>query len=185
MAFSKPLILSETEKERLRLKLKERSVVTDSGCWLFRLDGEYGILKINNKVFLAHRVSYTVFKEDIPQDLLVCHTCDNPSCVNPDHLFTGTNKDNDLDMVKKNRNRFSLEVLTENGKKTGAAVGSKTGRLNGVKGSPNAKLLSDEEIREIRRMFANGASYKDVIGVFGITKGQCYAIKNFINYRNI
>lgn len=56
------------------------------------------------KTFRAHRYSYQVFVGEIPEGLLVCHTCDVRHCVNPEHLWLGTNQDNVDDMVKKNRN---------------------------------------------------------------------------------
>ena len=61
--------------------------------------------KINNKwiMYKAHRYSYETFKEQIPPGLLVLHKCDNPGCVNPEHLFIGIHKDNTLDKINKNR----------------------------------------------------------------------------------
>jgi hypothetical protein len=58
-----------------------------------------------NGIYKAHRVSYQIFKGDIPERLCVCHSCDNAGCVNPDHLWIGTIKDNNLDRVRKGRDR--------------------------------------------------------------------------------
>jgi hypothetical protein len=63
----------------------------------------YGSFSINGKTYLAHRISYTICHGDIPEGLCVLHHCDNRLCVNPGHLFLGTNFDNIQDMVRKNR----------------------------------------------------------------------------------
>jgi hypothetical protein len=78
-----------------------------SGCWLWKgapdKDG-YGRIGIKKKTFKAHRVSYALHNGD-HGDLMVMHKCDTPPCVNPDHLFIGTAKDNSDDMKKKGRSR--------------------------------------------------------------------------------
>lgn len=84
-------------------------------CWIWagaRLPRGYGRLGIDGRQFLAHRVSYALYRGEVPNDLLVCHTCDVPSCVNPDHLFLGTAQDNIRDAVNKGRQVPALKERT-------------------------------------------------------------------------
>jgi hypothetical protein len=76
-------------------------------CWNwsgYRNALGYGVFGHGRKSHLAHRVSYSLHVEP-PGDLRVCHKCDNPSCVRPDHLFLGTDLDNTRDMIAKGRMR--------------------------------------------------------------------------------
>ena len=81
--------------------------VTESGCWLwigYINSGGYGrMFTRGNRGVLAHRYSYWMHKGEIPKGKYVCHTCDTPSCVNPNHLFIGTKADNNKDRHQKNR----------------------------------------------------------------------------------
>lgn len=89
-------------------------------CWEWKKckdkDG-YGQYQINKKKYLSHRISWILENGDIPKKMCICHKCDNPSCVNPNHLFLGTNKNNSEDMTNKNRQakgeNQGLHKLTE------------------------------------------------------------------------
>lgn len=79
-----------------------------SSCWLWiagkNSDG-YGMINFQGKTFLAHRASWEFYKSEIPKKMLVCHKCDQPSCINPEHLFLGTQAENMFDMKIKNRRK--------------------------------------------------------------------------------
>jgi len=78
-----------------------------SGCWFWtgaRKHTGYGQIWVVNSAKTAHRISWILHNGPIPTGLCVLHKCDNPPCVNPDHLFLGTRADNNLDCVAKGRN---------------------------------------------------------------------------------
>lgn len=90
--------------ERFWKKIKK-----EESCWIWtaaKLPRGYGFIGKGgrgNGYIYAHRLSYILHKGDIPKGMFILHSCDNPSCVNPDHLFLGTQMDNMKDMRTKDR----------------------------------------------------------------------------------
>ena len=126
-------------------------------CWVWKgtvNEQGYGRLNVNYKMVFTHKIAYELQYGEIPEGLLVCHTCDNPPCCNPDHLFLGTPQENVDDMMRKGRN-----------------VGS---RLKGEK--VGTHKLTDEQVSEIRRRFSyrgkNGDSGLALAAEFGVRESQ-------------
>jgi len=89
----------------LSIRFFDKILITDF-CWEWigaKYKDGYGALYKNSKLCRAHRISYELFVDEIPDGMLVCHHCDNPACVKPEHLFIGTIKDNVKDKCNKGR----------------------------------------------------------------------------------
>lgn len=83
----------------------------EKGCWIWAdhlASNGYGSFRVGLKTIGAHRVAWVLYKGVIPDGLFVLHKCDVKSCVNPDHLFLGTQADNIKDMINKNRHPHGL-----------------------------------------------------------------------------
>jgi len=83
------------------------AVAKTDTCWLWTgaTNGHYGKIGVNGKTVPAPRVAYTLFRGPIPPGMFVLHSCDNPLCVNPEHLRTGTHRENMRDMAERGRAR--------------------------------------------------------------------------------
>ena len=106
LKYYRPIIVTPEFVVRFELKVV-RDDCMPNGChiWTASVNHKgYGTVGFNGKTYRAHRVSYTIYKGQIPDGLQVCHRCDNPPCVNPAHLFLGTQSDNEKDKIAKGRN---------------------------------------------------------------------------------
>lgn len=91
-------------------ELMRRVTIQPNGCWLWtgaRTGDGYGLLSVNGRLILAHRLAFVLFNRPLTFDKCVLHRCDVPNCIAPDHLFAGTKQDNTDDMIAKGRDRFS------------------------------------------------------------------------------
>ncbi len=103
----------------MKSKIRANIKVSESGCWEWqrsRLPKGYGCISIGGgKRGYAHRESYKAFKGDIPDGMLIMHTCDNPCCCNPEHLEVGTQFDNMKDASRKGRTKNTFNSNTTRG----------------------------------------------------------------------
>lgn len=154
----------------IEVRFWEKAIVRD-GCWGWQgyTNGiGYGILTIKrrregiNRNVYAHRISWEIHKGAIPNGLFVCHTCDNPECTNPEHLWLGTNADNMHDCSLKGRQNGAAKALP--------------GERN-----PFAKL-TEQIVREIRGSDESGVA----LGAkFGVCKSLISAIRKRRAWRHV
>ncbi len=128
----------------------------DEQCWLWLagcFHSGYGSFGFNGKVQRAHRVSWQLTYGEIPETLQVLHTCDNPLCVNPHHLFLGTDQINSDDKLSKGRQ---------------------------VRGQKHARSkIANKDVAQVRKLYSEGgiSQYK-LASKFGITQSQVSLIIN-------
>lgn len=129
-----------------------------TSCWLWlggTNDAGYGQVWDQAKMAKAHRISWELTYGSIPEGVFVCHSCDNPPCVNPNHLFLGTNADNMHDMVVKGRSSHGIDKV-------------------------DAKL-NEEKVRHIRNSSMFGWELAEL---FGVHTSTIYCARNRTTWKH-
>lgn len=151
----------------MKTRIMSKVDVDRNGCWIwkgsYRKSG-YGKMNVGSKASgtrhtaTASRVSYETFVGPIPDGMVICHKCDNPKCVNPNHLFVGTFKDNYDDMVAK-------------------------GRRNNARGSRIAtSKLTDAKVRKIKK---SRRSTQELADQFGVSASTVRRILNGTTWKHV
>lgn len=155
------MVITESDKKRFWAKVRKTE-----GCWLWvgaTKTGGYGQITVDGRSRGAHVVSYSIEKGSIPDQLFVLHECDTANCVNPQHLFLGTQADNMKDKVKKGRQAKGSELNHPD----------KKGSLN-----PSAKL-SEDKVEEIKRLRQSGEySLRQLGKLYGVSHRTIIRVLN-------
>lgn len=153
-------IVNDAElRDALIVQMQGKHEFTENGCWNWTgsHDGNgYGRIKFRQVVLAAHRASYAIRHQTNPRELLVCHHCDNPRCINPDHLFLGTDADNTADKMRKGRHRNGPPLKGEN--------------------NPRAKLTITQ-VDAIKALILKGWTNKAIAERYGVTHGAVSLIR--------
>lgn len=126
-------------------------------------NGGYGQIRIDKRLYLAHRIGWELAFGPIPDGLCVCHRCDVRGCQNPQHWFLGTIAENNADRHAKGRTRV--------------------GRVHGSR-HPNAKL-TEAQVVEIRRLAAAGTSQGEIAARFGVEQTNVSSIVRRLTWRGV
>jgi hypothetical protein len=175
-----------TTKDIQRFWAKVDKSASDDACWIWQAAtndyrGGYGQFGVGDRKHHhnrpAHRVAYEITFGVIPPDLYVCHRCDNPRCVNPAHLWLGTQLDNVRDMMRKNRQNHT-------NKASGDRNGMRMHPESVLRGSsnPGAKFTT-ADVDYIRKRYAQGdVTLKSLADQFGVNKSTIGKIVRGITY---
>lgn len=144
-----------------------------AGCWIFTgavNDFGYGIIGLGARGAgndRAHRITYRHFCGEIPDGMFVCHRCDQPACCNPHHLFLGTAKDNTRDCMQKGR----ASAPPENRHIVGEVH--------------YGHVLTEEIVREARRLRGTGMMFKDIASALGFKQHTIYKACSGLSWRHV
>jgi hypothetical protein len=154
--------IPEMSQSDINRFLSKIDIKSEDQCWNWKKGTStfgHGQFWLKDKGCRAHRISYMIKYGSIPKDKLVLHKCDNPRCVNPNHLFLGNQDDNMKDMVSKKRSLIGDRNPTRTNPEC-LARGSKNGFAK----------LTESKVLEIRRLYHNPYSQRQLAKLFGVTQ---------------
>lgn len=152
LSWGEDIVRSRRKRRAVEQAFRGNWEVSRSGCWEWTggKSHGYGQVRVHevwgSDPVYVHRLSYILHHGPIPDGLNVCHHCDNTVCFNPEHLFLGTHADNVADMVAKRRHGIGI--------------------ANGM-----AKL-TDQQVKAIRVLKAEGISQREIAKMFGVSEGH-------------
>jgi hypothetical protein len=145
---------------------KNGPIIIDTPCWIwtsYTTGEKRAAFSYKGKNVRASRFAWELTYGSIPKGLLACHKCDNSLCVNPNHLFLGTHKDNTWDMINKGRSR--LHKFPPGFAKRGEEA--------------NCVILKKEQVDFIKKLYASGKySQRDLAFLFKTVQQNIWAIVN-------
>ena len=179
------ILLDKEKYQRMKDRFMRKIYLANDGsdCWLwgggyFKQTG-YGQFAVTSRVpETAHRMAFAFWNYPVPDGMFVCHQCDNRKCVNPNHLFLGTPKDNVDDMFKKNRQQ-DYSKNRASGDRHGLALHPEA-RLFGKK-NPQS-ILTDKLVLSIRD---DSLSIKDIAADIGVSYHTVWNVKNKRSWRHV
>lgn len=169
------MVIDAKDFGKLSTRLLRWIKVSANGCFLWtggRMRGGYGGLWLDRRKWTAHRLAYTIWRRPIPAGLFVCHHCDTPSCINPAHLFLGTQADNLQDAKRKGR--------TASGLRSGPHTHPE--RLERGEKHWNSKL-TQRSVAEIRARYPNGETLHSLARKFGVSPATISRVVNHLIWK--
>ena len=154
----------EQKLEKIRQTFEKYVIRNGDYCWKWKgciTTNGYAAISVYRDKRNAHRISWLIHNGKIPIGKYVCHKCDNKECTNPDHLFIGTNRDNQQDLVRKGKN-------------------------NNLRGNraPWSKL-TEKQVREIYKLFYESITLDKIAKIYKVSRATISHIKNGKSWKHV